>query len=112
MEYFTDTELSCNLCGKLIIDPIFRKKLNDARNRADLPFVITSGYWCPTHNQEIGSTSTNHTTGKAADILCRNAQHRFIIAKSLLNAGMLGIGIGKTFIHCDINRLTPGIWTY
>jgi len=60
----------------------------------------------------VGSTSTNHTRGKAADIVCNGPFHRFHLVRPLLASGFLGIGIGKDFIHCDSNRKTPRLWTY
>ena len=110
--YFTDNELECRCCGKLKIDRLFLGKLNQAREMAQFPFVIDSGYRCPKHNTEVGSTSGNHVTGKAADIRCFDAHKRITIVASLIAVGMLGIGVSKTFVHCDINRTTTTMWLY
>ena len=109
-EYFTDDELKCKCCGDLRFDHTFRVKLNVARHLAGIPFVIDSGYRCPAHNDEVGSKTKNHTKGKAVDIRCENSDRRFKIVKALVDVGVLGIGIYKTFIHGDINRITPRIW--
>jgi uncharacterized protein YcbK (DUF882 family) len=110
--YFTDAELKCKCCGKLIIDELFLAKLNAARAMAGFPFIITSGYRCIKHNADVGSTSANHTSGKAADIKCIYSGERYIMVQTMFYAGMLGIGISKGFIHCDINRSLKSLWTY
>jgi uncharacterized protein YcbK (DUF882 family) len=110
--YFTDSELKCKCCGKLIIDELFLAKLNAARAIAEFQFIVTSGYRCIKHNADVGSTSSNHTSGKAADIRCLDSFDRFYMVRAMLEAGMLGIGISKEFIHCDINRSSRDLWTY
>ena len=110
--YFSDDELKCRCCGKLIIDEEFREQLNLARGIAGFPFIVDSGYRCEKHNTDVGSTSTNHTSGKAADIACDNANLKYDMVKALIRAGLKGIGIAKTFVHCDTNRIIPSIWIY
>ena len=110
--YFTKKEMQCHCCGANNMSDDFMLRLNQARKLAGIPFFITSGYRCKKHNEEVGSTSTNHTRGKAADIMCNVSKDRYLIVEALLNANMLGIGIGQTFIHCDINRDSPAVWLY
>ena len=111
-KYFSDKEMACRCCGKLIKNADFLEKLNSARETAGFPFIVNSGYRCSKHNAEVGSTSTNHIIGKAADIACDNPNRKFNMVKALISAGMKGIGIGKMFVHCDTNRVLPVIWTY
>lgn len=111
-QYFTDDELRCKCCEKLVIDLDFRTRLNNARALAGFAFVVTSGYRCEQHNQAVGSTSTNHVLGKAADIKCTNGWTRYAIVRAMIEANMMGIGIGNYFIHCDTNRTDHAIWTY
>lgn len=111
-QYFTDDELKCKCCGALIIDTVFRIRLNLARHLAGFPFRITSGYRCEKHNKEVGSTSLNHVRGMAADVKCVDSKQRFLMVRAMQQAALLGIGIGKTFVHCDTNRTNPSIWTY
>lgn len=110
--YFTDSELKCKCCGDCLIDQDFLDRLNHARYGAGFPFNVTSGYRCEKHNRDVGSTSINHVSGKAADIQCVDARKRYEMVRAMIEAGMLGIGIGKFFVHCDTNRTTPCIWTY
>ena len=110
--YFTESELECKCCGRKKIDKLFLAKLNYARELAGFPFIINSGYRCPEHNAKVGSTSGNHVAGKAADIRCFDAKTRFKMVTAMTSAGMLGIGVNKTFVHCDINRTHAVMWLY
>ena len=110
--FFTENEMKCPCCGNLMMDTDFMKKLNMARWIARIPFVVNSGYRCPEHNKNVGSTSTNHTTGKAADIRCTDSTKRYDMVMAMIGAGIPGIGIGPTFIHCDVNRTAAMLWTY
>ena len=110
--YFTESELKCKCCWKLIIDQDFLNRLNRAREIAGFPFNVNSGYRCKNHNRAVGSTSINHEIGKAADIKCSDSLDRYLMVAAMIQAGILGIGIGKTFVHGDTNRTTPCIWTY
>ena len=104
--------MQCPCCGVNNTSDDFMQRLNKARELAQIPLIITSGYRCKKHNKAIGSTSTNHTSGQAADIICNVSRDRYLIVEALLNTNMLGIGIGQTFIHCDINRDIPALWLY
>jgi uncharacterized protein YcbK (DUF882 family) len=86
--------------------------LDRARGIAGVPFEIVSGYRCLHHNADVGSTSTNHTSGKAADIRCTDGQTRVKIVGALLEVGFNRLGIGPTFIHADINQGPQAIWLY
>ena len=110
--FFTEDEMKCPCCGKMMMDQTFMKKLNVARFMAGFPFVVSSGYRCPAHNEEVGSTSTNHTTGQAADVRCVNDAERYNMIWAMIGAGIKGIGVGKGFVHGDINRSIPKLWTY
>ncbi len=110
--FFTNAEMRCPCCGIEKMDIAFMIYLNRTRGFAGFPFIVNSGYRCEKHNKEVGSTSTNHTRGMAADIYCIDASKRFDMISAMLCAGMTGIGVGPKFIHCDINHETTMIWTY
>lgn len=112
ISYFTDSEMSCRCCGKDGMDPEFMDRLNAARAYADFPFLVTSGYRCEKHNRIVKSTSDNHVLGRAADILCVGHEKRYDMINAMMRAGMLGIGCGMGFIHCDMNRREGMFWTY
>ena len=105
-------EFRCNHCGKLVLDSFFFAMISRARVIADTPFVINSGYRCEIHNQAVGSTSKNHTSGKAADIQAITGPSRGKILKGLYGAGFKRVGIAKDFIHCDITEGVESCWLY
>ena len=112
MKYFAIDEFKCKCCGEVHMDDKFLELLDYARGMAGVPFGITSGYRCLKHNAEVGSTSSNHTSGKASDITCTDGPNRQKIVKALINAGFARLGIGPKFIHCDINEGPEAIWLY
>lgn len=92
----------------------FMEKLQHARNIADIPFVITSGYRSDAHNKDVGGVAnSSHLKGVAADISVKNGFERLTILSSLLQVGFRRIGIGEAFIHVDLDSDKPAsIWTY
>jgi zinc D-Ala-D-Ala carboxypeptidase len=116
MKYFKLSEFKCHCgkCGDPPMGPAFLDLLDHAREIADVPFTIVSGYRCPAHNKAVGSTSTNHVRGMAADIATPSNFARGRILKGLYLAGFIRIGIslkGK-FIHADINDGPESCWDY
>lgn len=112
MNNFKIEEFNCKCCGKNEMQTKFLEMIDDARRIARTPFIITSGYRCPKHNKEIGSTANNHTQGVAADIKCEDGLSRFKIIAALIKAGFTRIGVAKTFIHADCNDLPASVWFY
>jgi uncharacterized protein YcbK (DUF882 family) len=113
LKHFRLREFTCSCgCGQNHMDPTFLQMLDEARARAGIPFVINSGYRCEAHNRAVGSTSSNHTRGVAADIRCEYGPMRLEILKALLAVGFERIGIHRTFIHTDINAGPKSVWLY
>jgi uncharacterized protein YcbK (DUF882 family) len=98
----------------------FLEMLDEARNWAGTPFKITSGYRTKEHNINLRNKgfkavkNSAHLRGLAADISCTTSSKRWLIIDALIFAGITRIGIGKTFIHCDIDKTKTQslIWTY
>ena len=112
---FTVDELSCKCCNTLVVQPVFIQMLNRARDIANIPFRISSGYRCEKHNEkEGGKKNSAHTKGWAVDIKTRGSRERYIILTSLIEAGFNRMGIADTFIHVDYDPDLPKevIWTY
>ena len=85
----------------------FLAQLDFARHLAGVPFKITSGYRSKKWNLKVGGrVGSSHTgdVGLAADILCVGSRDRALIIKSLINVGITRIGIGKSFIHSDVDN--------
>lgn len=86
----------------------FINKLTLAREKANIPFYISSGYRSQEHNTDIGGAyASSHLKGLAADIMTIDSKARFVILKSLLDVGFNRIGIYEFHIHCDIDHFKP-----
>jgi uncharacterized protein YcbK (DUF882 family) len=95
--------------------------LDIARDIYGYPMVITSGFRTIEHNRSLiergyaASPNSSHLLGWAVDIAVPNSERRFLMLEALLDAGFTRIGMGKTFIHVDMDpNKTPKhcIWTY
>lgn len=91
-------------------------KLDEARERAGLPFRINSGFRTLAHNRAVGGASNSaHLTGHAVDIAFNGTAAQFeIMVKALISAGFTGIGIGRSYIHADDSPSLPrpAAWVY
>ena len=97
------------------MDKTFLLRLDEARERAGIPFVINSAYRTPGHNAKIGGKpNSSHLKGLAVDISVTNSRQRFIVLNALLEVGFTRIGIADTFIHVDLDsgKSKEVIWTY
>ena len=97
------------------MDVDFLQKIDDAREKAGIPFKINSGYRTQEHNLKVGGVyASAHKKGLAADISCLNSDQKYIILKSLLSVGFTRFGIAKTFIHVDGDKEKSQnvVWTY
>lgn len=117
MEYFTFAEFDSpdiNSGGEKM-DCDFLEKLERAREIADIPFKINSGYRTVSHNKKVGGKSnSSHLRGLAVDISCTDSRSRYFILTALLEAGFSRIGVGSSFIHVDddLEKSPDVIWTY
>lgn len=108
--YFTRKELECRCCGVCLISDELLSRLNQARESAGIPFIITSGYRCQKHNEKVGGVPTSaHTKGLAVDIAFKNSNQCFKIVRALYDAGFkrIGINFAKSFVHCDVDTSKP-----
>lgn len=98
------------------MDTDFLRRLDTARGIAGIPFKINSGYRTAHHNDTVikARTGSSHKKGLAVDIGYTGSRERYIILKALMEVGMTRFGIGKTFIHCDVdkNKDEDVIWLY
>lgn len=97
------------------MDSTFVYMLDSARTIAGVPFEINSGYRSQEHNYLVGGVDNSaHTKGLAADIKVKNSRERKKIIDALLSVGFTRIGIGKTFIHTDLDSTKAAnvVWVY
>lgn len=83
------------------------------------PVIITSGVRTKATNDKLvaqgkASPQSSHLKGLACDIYCTRSDLRWRAVNTLLAYGVTRIGIGKNFIHFDIDKGKPQnvIWTY
>ncbi len=113
---FIKEEFTCD--GKNCFDKLNKKslkRLDLAREYADVPFTITSSWRSKTHNMEVGGKPNSaHLRGTAFDISCMSSYQRMQIVRGLLEAGFTRIGIAKSFIHADDDAESPQqvMWLY
>jgi uncharacterized protein YcbK (DUF882 family) len=124
MRYFTLEEFdSPDLPGSgEFMSQDFIDLLEKARERAGVPFVITSGYRTQEHTEYLKSKGykvskdSAHRLGLAADIKCTTSAHRYKIVEALLYVGINRIGVGRSFIHADLDnrkhKPIEVIWNY
>ena len=92
----------------------FLKLLDIIRGHAKIPFIINSAFRTEAHNAKVGGVSESaHTKGLAVDIVAVSGIEKFLIITAALTYGINRIGIGKTFIHLDVDKSLPRnvIWT-
>lgn len=89
-------------------------RLEYARSLCGFSFILTSAYRTQEYEHDKNRTgSSSHCKGLAVDISCNSEERRYILVQNLLRAGFSRIGIGKTFIHADIDRQKKScIWLY
>ena len=116
MKYFSVAEFRCKGIGCCDhsdhMNPRFLDMIDMAREISGVVYLIASGHRCPYHNREVGSTTDNHPSGKAADIKCKAGPNRMQILTGLIGAGFKRIGIAQDFIHCDISEGVESCWLY
>lgn len=99
------------------MDSKFLEKLDYARHNAGIPFKINSGYRTKEHNLKVGGrigSSHQKVPCQAADIAYNGSRERYIILNALMSVGINRLGIGKSFIHCDLDNSKDQdvIWLY
>lgn len=87
------------------MDPQLLSMLDVARSIAGVSFVINSDFRTPAENKAAGGKPHSaHLKGLAVDIACNGSRNRYRILKGLYRAKFSRIGLGKTFIHADIDE--------
>lgn len=107
-KYFTWSEFDCPTLpgsGAEHMDAYLIELLDQAREIAGIPFIINSGYRTPAHNKAVGGVATSsHTKGLAVDIQTQGSGTRYKVLAACIKVGFNRIGIGRGFIHVDIDE--------
>ncbi|NRA48033.1 MAG: peptidase M15 [Phaeodactylibacter sp.] len=97
------------------MDAYLVELLDEARTIAGVPFVITSGYRTAAQNEAVGGVDTSsHTKGLAVDIAAGSSGTRFKIIQACIAVGFTRIGVGRGFVHVDIDETKSKnvLWDY
>lgn len=88
--------------------------LDKARETANIPFTVNSGFRTIAHNKKVGGVpNSSHTKGYAADISAESEATQIKILKALYAAGFRRFGVYSTFIHVDNDPDKPSdLWRY
>ncbi|MEZ4883863.1 MAG: D-Ala-D-Ala carboxypeptidase family metallohydrolase [Chitinophagales bacterium] len=74
--------------------------LEQARERAQIPFVVSGGFRTKAHNAAVGGvTNSCHLYGYCADIRVSNASERYKIVEAAIYVGIPRIGVYSQHIH-------------
>jgi len=117
-EHFNSEEFACKCCGVSHMNTEFMGKLENLRQEVGVPFIITSGYRCPAHNQKVGGAVTSaHLYGQAADIKLAGSDAARLVARAA-SLGITGLGLKQhgdydaRYVHVDTRHDTFTVWTY
>jgi uncharacterized protein YcbK (DUF882 family) len=97
------------------MDQRFLDTLDALRAQAGIPLVLNCAYRSVAHEKARGrSGNSAHTKGLAADIRCNSSATRWKIVTAALALGIRRIGIGKSYVHVDIDGALPQdvVWHY
>lgn len=88
--------------------------LDEMREIAGVPIVVTSSYRTPAENVAAGGVKdSSHLKGLAVDIHVPSNRYRLRYLDAALRVGFRRIGIGSVFMHLDIDDSKPdSIWLY
>lgn len=83
-------------------------KLDWARGRSGVPFIITSGRRTPEDNERVmGVDASAHIKGLAVDLRCSDSTARYKMLQALLLVGFKRLGVYDKHLHCDLDPDLP-----
>lgn len=87
------------------LNPRFVEMLVHAQKMAGFQFTLTSAFRSQAYERENGRKgSSSHCKGLAVDVSSRDSHARYKVVIAAAMAGVPRIGIGKTFVHLDIDE--------
>ena len=110
-----DARFACPCCGQNYMNPRLVYYVEEIERALGGKLKVNSGYRCEIHNRAVGGSPTSsHCRGHAVDVACRHSRPRWRIVSKALELGITRIGIGRTFLHLDIDRHKDPdvIWLY
>ena len=88
------------------VDDELVEKLQQLRDRLNVPLIINSAYRCPERNKQVGGAdNSQHLYGKAADISLHTIPLQIEEIKRIARQiGFTGVGLYNSFIHLDVRK--------
>ena len=121
-EHFHSNEFACSCgCGYGTrpgdVSEELLHLLENMRDELGEPIYITSGCRCAIYNASPavnGVPNSAHTRGTAADIKCEGGYKRRRLVDIAVMHFASGIGVARTFVHCDVDDVLPrpSCWSY
>jgi uncharacterized protein YcbK (DUF882 family) len=103
-EHFALREFECPCCHTVKLHPGLVRRLEALRGGLRKPVLITSGYRCPVHNEEVGGVANSaHLLGTAADVGVASAEqvHFRLLAEAAGFRKIICYPI-QNFVHLNI----------
>jgi uncharacterized protein YcbK (DUF882 family) len=108
--HFNSEEFDCHCknrdCDSTLVDTNLIANLEVLRNiLGGIKLAISSGYRCEKHNKAIGGElDSQHTYGKAADLVSATVKPKVIADATELVPGFVVGGVGRypSFTHVDV----------
>lgn len=114
--FYPDEVKECKCgCGTIISKLELDTRLWVVERQVSFKFHFNSWCRCHNHNDKVGGSPTSsHLMGWAVDIKAEQSRQRFELIKTLCAHGFNRIGIGRDFVHADIDpaKASNVIWTY
>ena len=116
-KYFSPSEFRrCTPpCDITDMKAAFLARMDDVREAAGIPLVLNSAYRSVEYEKKHGRPGTSsHCKGLALDIRCNSYANRWKIVTAAIRCGVTRIGIGKTYVHLDMDpeKQQGVIWDY
>lgn len=92
-------------CNWNQVAPELRNLVNAIEIVIGTDLIINSAYRSIDWEKYKGRSGTSsHCKGLAVDVACYDSALRYKIIQAAISAGVIRIGIGKNFIHLDIDK--------
>lgn len=112
LKYFKPEEFKMD--GRVVfkkMDPDFLALLDQCREIAGVPFIISSCWRSKEKNKKVGGApGSMHLKGRAVDIICTVGDSRAKVMKAALGLG-LSVGVMPNALHID-NRESQIVFHY
>lgn len=111
---FSRSEFLCFCgCGRANIKSDLVRRLQEVRNELGEAIIVTSGIRCEKYNGNIGSPTSSHVTGYAADLKCDSSAYRQRLLQAIMPV-FDRVGISKNYLHVDVDpsKVAGVVWLY